>query len=183
MAAARLPCADFTARPGQLEELPLRTKLILRGAADNAGFLDAAAGVLGGRPPDSMDTPARFGEYVLYRLGPDEWQITTAAPGAALEKDLHTALTGHPHACVEVSDYHTTLRLAGEAAHEWLARGCPLDLHPRAFVPDRFAQTRFAHAAILLHKVEPQAFELQVRWSFAAYLWHYLTSVIDKGGD
>ena len=178
-----LPCEAFAAKPGVLEELPLRGKLILRGDAHTQAFSAAVAGVLGCSLPETHDTPVRFGEHTLYRLGPDEWQITNTASADPPAPALHAALESVHHALVDVSDYYTTLRLAGDQAHEWLTRGCPLDLHPRAFATDRFAQTRFAHAAILLHKVEPAAFELQVRWSFAAYLWHYLTTVIDKGGD
>lgn len=177
------PCEAFAAKPGVLEELPLRGKLILRGDERNREFSAAVAGVLGCDLPQTQDTPASLGEHTLYRLGPDEWQITNTASADPPTPALQAALRPMHHALVDVSDYYTTLRLEGMDAHEWLARGCPLDLHPRAFATDRFAQTRFGHAAILLHKVEPAAFELQVRWSFAAYLWHYLATVIDKGGD
>jgi len=79
---------------------------------------------------------------------------------------------------VEVSDYYTVIRLSGEKVRPVLASGTPLDLHRSVFSKGRCAQTRFGTASVLLsvHDDIP-LIDLQVRWSFAEYVWKYLCKV------
>ena len=75
----------------------------------------------------------------------------------------------------DVSDYYVVMRLSGPEARVVLAKGSPFDVHPRSFDVGACAQTRFANASILLRLVgEAPTFDIQVRWSFAPYLWDYL---------
>ena len=60
-----------------------------------------------------------------------------------------------------------------------LAKGCPLDLHPRAFTPGSCAQSLLAKADVLIHlrADDPRhgpTFDLYVARSFAHYLWAWL---------
>ncbi len=50
-----------------------------------------------------------------------------------------------------------------------LARGCPLDLHPRAFKPGQCAQSHYFKSSIVLIPTGDDAFEIVVRRSFADY--------------
>ncbi len=147
------------------------------------------------------------GDLTLFWLGPDEWQLhCELAHTETLLARLAQHLAPVHHALTEVTDYYAVLELTGAQAAAVLARGCPLDLHDRHFPATHCAQSRFGTASVLLHKVDPDqcshmggdqpidqhgdlsdsphdtepSFIIQVRWSFTAYLWAYLTSVIDS---
>ena len=166
-----------------LVELPLHGKINLRGNADDAAFTAGIEAALALRLPLEPNSLTRAPAGEVYWLGPDEWRLNCELQ-QVVERlaQLQQALRGVHSACVDVSDYYTTLRLQGEDAAALLARGSPLDLHERVFAADRVAQTRFGHAGILLHKRKPLCFDLQVRWSFAEYVWDYLLSGLKTSG-
>ena len=71
------------------------------------------------------------------------------------------------------------MSVAGPSAREVLAKGCPLDLHPRSFPPARCAQSLLAKAAVLIHLIDDvpargPSFDVYVARSFAHYLWTWL---------
>ena len=85
---------------------------------------------------------------------------------------MHAAIT-------DVTDGRVAFRVAGPSARDVLAKGCPLDLHPRAFPPGRCAQSLLAKASVLIHLVDdgPErgpSFDVYVARSFADYLWTWL---------
>ena len=163
----------------RLSERPHRAKINLRGDGD--AFREAVAEAIGTALPTAANTANNSGDVTVLWLGPDEWLIT-APPGA--EADLVARLTGavdgRHAAVVDVTDNFTTIRIAGPAARTALAKGCPLDLHPRAFGPGRVAQSVVAQVDVILHQVAGDdgaagpAFDLIVRRSFAEYLWQIL---------
>lgn len=159
-----------------LSEVPFVGKVNIRGNADDKAFSDAVAGVLGTVLPVEPNTVASHDDYTVFWLGPDEWLVHTPEDGEeSLIGALHGAL-GELHAAVtDVSDYYVVIRMRGAKAAEVLARACPLDLHPRAFTAGRCAQTVFAHATVLLHKIDEQTIDVQVRWTYAQYLWGYFS--------
>ena len=74
-----------------------------------------------------------------------------------------------------LSGGQTVIGLRGAEAAQVLAKGCTLDLHPRALKGGDCAQTRLAKANVLLHRLpEGDGFEITVRRSFADYLWRWL---------
>ena len=73
------------------------------------------------------------------------------------------------------------LNLSGSRVRDLLAKGCTLDLHPRAFAPGQCAQTNLAKTSVLSARVLPrtnnsdlQSFDVVVRRSFADYLARWL---------
>jgi len=157
-----------------LAEAPFVGKVNVRGNAADPAFTAAFASVLGVQPPLQPNTVARHGAYTAFWLGPDEWLIHTPQDGQEnLIGALHVALGDQHCAVTDVSDYFVVIRMRGEKADQILARACPLDLHPRAFPAGGCAQTIFAHASILLHHVE-DGYDVQVRWTYAQYLWNYV---------
>ena len=79
-------------------------------------------------------------------------------------------------AVVELGSGQTVIEVAGPRAREVIAKGCPLDLHPRAFGPGSCAQSRLARAMVAIAQVDgAPTFELIVRRSFADYVWRWLT--------
>jgi len=171
------PVAGLPAPRGgiTLEERPFLGKVNLRCDAADGEIAAAVAGVLETDLPVEPNTVAGSDAHTVFWLGPDEWQIHCPEDGQeALVDSLRTALEGRHAAVVDVSDYYVVVRVAGDKTLEVLAKAVPLDLHARAFAPGRCAQTRFHHASVLLHKLADDRVDLQVRWSFAEYLWDHL---------
>lgn len=158
-----------------LEERAFLGKINLRGNAADEAFTAAVRGVVECAPPSEPNTVASAGGHTVFWLGPDEWLVHCAeSRRPALVDGLAAALGGQHCAVVDVSDYYVVMRLSGTRTREVLSKGTPLDLHPRAFPPGNCAQTRFGHATVLLHKLEDDVVDLQVRWSFAEYVWSYI---------
>ena len=157
-----------------LTEAPFVGKVNIRGDANDPAFVAGVAAVLGVEPPLEPNKVASHGAYKAFWLGPNEWLVHTPEDGeAALIGALHIALGELHTAVTDVSDYYVVIQMRGEKAADVLARACPLDLHPRVFPKGGCAQTVFAHASIMLHQVE-DGFDIQVRWTYARYLWNYL---------
>ena len=148
--------------------------LNLRGDPANESFLTAVRGVLGFDLPRVPNTTAAGGGHVAYWLGPDEWLLATE-DAAELGGRLRPSLSGVFSAVTEVGGGNEVLLLEAATARDRLARECPLDLDPRVFGSGQCAQTRFAHAAVLLRPLESGDMELIVRRSFAAYVRQHLS--------
>ncbi len=85
-------------------------------------------------------------------LGPDQWLVTCPADDTPFFiSSLREALGDSHHALTDLSDGLVTFTLAGPSARDVLAKGCPLDLHPRAFTPGSCARSLLAKADVLLH--------------------------------
>lgn len=177
-------------RPGEaptegltLVELVPPAAVNLRGDPADPRFarkVGAALGCVLPTAPNSVQTAA---EVTVLWLGPDEW-LVLAEPGrdASLVAELAAALDGVPASVVDVSGNRARLRLAGPGAREVLAKGCPLDLHPRAMKPGDCAQTVLARTAVILHQVDDRpCYDLYPRRSFAPYLAAWLRDAMSRG--
>jgi len=158
--------------------------LNLRGSAQHPRFVGAVSDVLGDGLPIAANTVTDVQGITMYWLGPDEWLIVT--PGerrAEIEAELRKVLTGLRVAVTDVSGGQTVLQLHGAHARDVLAKGCPIDLHPRAFAIGQCAQSHLAKAPILIGQIENQPyFELIFRRSFADYLWTWLEGAAAEYG-
>ena len=156
----------------------------LRGSADDPRFSGAVSGVLGDSLPIVANTLTDVHGVTMYWLGPDEWLIVT--PGErreAIERELREALAGLRVAVTDVSGGQTVLHLHGSRVRDVLAKGCPIDLHPRAFRIGECAQSHLAKAPILIGQIESQPyFEIIVRRSLADYLWLWLEAAAAEYG-
>lgn len=148
----------------------------LRGDPQAPRFVAAVREVIGVAPPAVPNTVGEAQGNTVYWLGPDEWLIVT--PGerqAAIEGELRAALSGVRAAVTDVSGGQTVVVLRGGKVRELLAKGCPLDLHPRAFDIGQCAQSHLAKAPILIRQLDRRpSFEIIVRRSFADYFWLWL---------
>lgn len=158
------------------ELIPMLGQLDLRGAPGSEAFRAAARRVLGFDPPTEPNTVAGNGTVSALWLSPEEWLLVSLFDQhRRLANELEAALTGLHSAVVDVSASRTVLDLNGPAAREVLEKGCPLDLHPRAFGPGRCAQTLLARAPIILHQTDgTPTYRLFVRASYARYLASWL---------
>ena len=163
-----------------LEELPAIGKLNLRGDAANVEFSAAIEDIVGATPPTTAHTLQQGENGNLIWLGPDEWLLYCDIDRIGSLYDGLRDRLGNIHSAVtEVSDYYAVLRLRGPDSEAILRRGCPLDLHRNKFQPGAITQTRFGHASILLHRhSEEESWDIQIRWTYAEYLWDYLVSAM-----
>ena len=153
-----------------LSERPFRDLANLRGDPDDPAFAAAVESVTGCRPPAKPNTVARGNGYDVLWLGPDEWLVRSQQQQAAtLEGKLTAALAGQFAAAVDIGSGYTVLEISGEKVSDVIARGCPLDLHPRVFAPGQCAQSHYFKASIVLIPVADTTYELVVRRSFADY--------------
>lgn len=102
--------------------------------------------------------------------GPGQW-LAIAAEDAVPDGDIEALLTPHLvglAAVCEQSDGRLVVEVAGTRARELLAKGIPVDLHPRAFAPGDVALSVASHIAVQLWQVdEAPTFHLAVPRSFA----------------
>lgn len=163
-------------RTCHLDEVPFIDMLNLRGHAADPAFASAVQQATGLALPVRANTYSSNAERQLFWLGPDEWLLKLRdGQGLAVDAALRSALAGQHFATVQVGSGNTTLVLEGPAAADLLARGCPLDLHPRACPSGTLAQTHVAKANVILLCTDAgQRFEITVRRSFASYLFDWL---------
>jgi sarcosine oxidase subunit alpha len=117
---------------------------------------DAVAATLGIAAP-SFDRVADAGGFRVLRLGPDEWLVV----GEADCGELRAVDVTHNRVIIPVADRAT------------LAKGCGLDLDPRAFPAGYCAQTLLARTQVIL-EARAEAVLVYARPSFAAYLRDWL---------
>jgi sarcosine oxidase subunit gamma len=177
----RMRAAAVTgARGVALAEWPFLTMVNLR--VDPASeAADRIGKTLGAPLPRHCGDTTATGPHTVLWLGPDEWLVVSRADGPAVAAELREALAGDPGSVVDVSANRTTLELSGPAARQVLEKGCPLDLHPRAFGPGRAVSTTVGPVAALLWQVDDvPTYRLLPRSSFADYLARWL---IDAMGE
>jgi sarcosine oxidase subunit gamma len=128
-------------------------KIDLRGDPAERAFMSGVGRVLDLLLPTEPNTSAAKGSVTALWQGPDQWLLTCPADDVALfMNSLREALVDSHAAITEVSDGRIALTLAGPSARDVLAKGCPLDLHPRA----------------------DDTFDLYAARSIAHYLWAWL---------
>ncbi len=155
----------------QLRERPFLDLVNVRGELSDPAFVEAFERVVGCQPPTRPNTVARGAEYDVLWLGPDEWLVRSNGPVAAglLEGKLAPALVGLYAAAVDIGSGYTVLEISGERVRDVLARGCPLDLHPRLFGVGQCAQSHYFKASLTLLPTGEQSYDLVIRRSFADY--------------
>ena len=176
------PCYDRSAIEGahSLHEAELKGKLNIRGNASDPEFVYGIKEALEMDLPVSSNSLQHHETRTLFWLGPNEWLLHCELDQVTqTEQRIRQSLERLHFAVTEVTDYYTVLRLSGPQAEALLRRGTPLDLHPSVFGPDSIAQTRFGHASVVLHRLDDgETWDIQVRWTYAQYVWDYLVSAM-----
>lgn len=158
----------------RLNERPYLELVNVRGDTRDAAFMQAVESVIGCLPPEKPNTIARGNGYDMMWLGPDEWLVRSAAAHdatrtAPLQAKLGTAFAGVFASAVDIGSGYTVLEISGTRTREVLARGCPLDLHPKLFGAGQCAQSHYFKASITLLPTGADSFDIVVRRSFADY--------------
>ena len=164
-----------------LGERAHRCQINLRGLAISPAFTSAVRQATGIGLPTAANTVAVAGDLAALWLAPDEWLIVGPADPAAAGREaplagaLRAALSGQHAAVTDVSEARTIITVSGPRARDVLAKGTPIDLHPREFGPGRCVQTGLASANVILRQVDDRpGYEIHVLNSFADYLWSWL---------
>lgn len=171
--AGRTGCAvgppGVTVSP--LDDLGLATVMARNGAlAELARLLSASHGI---------DLPARpivaaGGALSLVWAGPEQW--LAVSHDRSIARRLADELAGLA-SVADQSDGRAVLRIGGPRARAALAKGCPLDLHPRAFGPGDTAVTAIAHVGVQLWQLDDApTYELAVPRSMAKSFWTWLSA-------
>ena len=103
-------------------------------------------------------------------------------PPGELEARLAAVFAGLA-SVTEQSDGRTVLRISGPKARDTLAKGLPIDLHPRVF---RSGDTGLTVAALIGVQIwqidETPTYEIAVFRGFARSFWHFLTEAAAEYG-
>ncbi|CAB3789464.1 hypothetical protein LMG28614_02893 [Paraburkholderia ultramafica] len=168
----------------RLNERPFLELVTVRGDTRDAAFVSAVQSVIGCRPPEQANTVARGNGYDMMWLGPDEWLVRSATAHdatrtAPLQAKLGAALSGVFASAVDVGSGYTVLKICGTRTRDVLARGCPLDLHPKLFGAGQCAQSHYFKASMTLLPTGADSFDIVVRRSFADYFVKIMLDAAD----
>jgi len=191
MAAASLPTiSPFGAalKPGRfgnrfegvspitIEERAGLALYIISAASGKSGGLAEQVKALTGL--DLPAAPKRVSKDGLSLIGTAPGQWLTAADGDAARKTLDELADKLPGLATiaDISDGKAVLRESGPRIRDALAKGCSLDLDPRAFRPGDAATTPVALIDCQIWQIdETPTYELAIPSSFAGSFWHWLT--------
>lgn len=118
----------------------------------------------------------------LHWCGADQWYaVAEGRPESALYRDLKDRLRGLA-SCSDQSHGRVIITVSGPKARDVLAKGTPVDVHPRAFGPGRCAATQMAHVGVHLAQVGEDAFELSLFRGFSEHFWEWLAQQSEEFG-
>ena len=132
--------------------------------------------------PEAPNTTAGGAEGAALWLAPGRWLVVSAREEPHRLEQRLAAAVGAAGAATDVSSGRTVVRIDGACARDLLAKGCPLDLHPRAFKPGHCAQSLIAKVNALLHAVDEARIDLYVARGFGLYMWEWLTDAAAEFG-
>jgi sarcosine oxidase subunit gamma len=156
-----------------LTVLPVPRIIELRGAWSDA-FASAVQQTLGVNIPATSPGTAKSDDLTALWMGPDRWWLVADSAVLPSVNELHQKLAAFNAAVVEVGDAFVAVKIAGPNSRDVLAKGCTIDLHPRAFKTGSVVQTNLAKAQIALYQLDEITYQIFARRSFAEYLWTWL---------
>lgn len=163
------------ARGVRLAEVEDFGKFDLRGAPGDRAFMSAVGRALDLLLPAEACQSTMQDDVNALWIGPDQWLVIcrkTDAPD--ILKKLEEALEGIHGSVTDVSAGRAVFRLSGPSVLDVLAKGCPLDLHPRVARPGFVAGSVLAKITVHLHLRRADVVDLYLGRSFADYLWAWL---------
>jgi sarcosine oxidase subunit gamma len=140
-------------------------------------FVEAARRLFDVALPLAPDTTARTDKVTALWLGPASWLLVARAAAPLIDytakrEALNAAAGG---ALFDVSASRVAWTISGPCAADVLAKGCPLDFHPRAFAAGACAQSVYGHVNALIDKRDDDpTFTVMVARSFARDVWRAL---------
>lgn len=149
---------------------------VIARAGQGAAVAEAVRAAFGLALPE---TPRRVATGAVEAIwaGPGRWLLL--GPG----EHAVAAAIGDRAAITDLTDARVLLRLSGPRARDVLAKGVPLDLHPRVFAPGDAALTMAALIPVHLWQVdEAPTFDIAVARSLAGSLFDWLRDAAAEYG-
>jgi heterotetrameric sarcosine oxidase gamma subunit len=120
---------------------------------------------------------ASAGGITFAGTGRDQWMASAEGPAAAGFAAKLRARIGPFAAVTDQSDARLVLRLSGPRLRDVLAKGVPVDLHPRAFKPGDVATTLAAYVGVQIDMLDDApTYQLATPRSSAASFWSWLAA-------
>jgi heterotetrameric sarcosine oxidase gamma subunit len=182
---ARAPLSGF-ARPGRFGAATPKPGLVIEERTDLAlatlmarrgkerDLMHAVAAAYDLDLPDGPRVASKDG-VSFAGIGIGQW-LAAAEPGAIdFVSGLRRRLAGLG-SIADQSDGRVVLRLSGDRVRDVLAKGVPIDLHPRNFKTGDVASTLVAHIGVQIEQLDDRpTFQLMAFRSLAGSLWSWLT--------
>ena len=146
-------------------------RFVFRGRPAAVAAVEKAFGVA---LPQEACTTAVAGDRAALWLGPDEWLLLApAGKRDEIEETFQMVLGELPYSLVDVGERQIALSVEGPQASVLLNCGCPLDFDE---IPVGFcSRTMLGKAEIVLWRLAPERFHIEVWRSFAGYVRLLLT--------
>ena len=116
------------------------------------------------------------GSVTFAGTGPDQWIASAEGPEAPNFAARVRARIGLFAAVSDQTDARLVLRLSGPKVRDVLAKGVPLDLHPKVFKPGDVATTLVAYIGVQLDRIDEATFQLTAPRSMAGSFWSWLSA-------
>jgi sarcosine oxidase subunit gamma len=148
----------------------------LQGDAARPAFAAQVERTFGVTLPVVANATAKCDALNALWLGPTSWLLVARGPVPLVEfASRRDALNAVGGALFDVSASRVAWTLSGTHAAKVLAKGCPLDFHPRAFAAGTCAQSVLGHVNALFEKHdEAPTFTVMVARSYARDAWRGL---------
>jgi sarcosine oxidase subunit alpha len=118
----------------------------------------------------------------IHWSGAEQWFVMADDKA---EGDLFDQVVGALAECASVSEQshgRITLSVSGVRARDVLAKGTPVDLHPRVFEVGHCAVTQMAHVGVHIARVGEDAYVLSLFRGFAESFWQWLGEMSEEFG-
>lgn len=116
----------------------------------------------------------------LLSVGPETyWAVAASSEPLA---GLRARLDSDTGTVAELSCARCALRVSGPATRQVLAKGLPIDLHPRAMPVDAVASSAVHGIGVVVHRSAEDTFDLYLLRSFAVSFWEWLTDAAAEFG-
>ena len=147
----------------------------VQGDAELFLFAQTARQVFGLALPGAPNTTSRTDALTALWLGPKSWLLVAAEPSTLTDFAAKRAKINDARgALFDITASCCAWTVAGPQATTVLAKGCPLDFHPRVFAERACAQSLFGHVNVLFYRRNAASFTLVVARSFARGVWRTL---------
>jgi len=162
---------------GYPKEVPIALAWNVQGDPANARFLAEARQQFGVPLPLAPNTTVRGPAWTALWQGPTSWLLCTGADAAessarAGSSEPRDALNAAGGALFDLSASRVAFMVEGRYAASVLAKGCPLDFHPRAFPVGTCAQSLLGRVNVLVYRPDAApSFIVMVARSYAGDAW------------
>jgi heterotetrameric sarcosine oxidase gamma subunit len=138
-----------------------------------ASAVDTAFGIA---LPDGPRRASR-GVVTFAGTGPGQWIASAEGAEASGFAARLRARVGLFAAVSDQSDARLVLRLSGPRVHDVLAKGAPVDLHPKVFKPGDVATTLVAYIGVQIDMLDDApTYQLTAPRSMAGSFWSWLAA-------